>query len=561
MPTAHAVASLIALVTIILAGLMLSSKIRRLDGERFSGGAAPLKDAARDAYFDNACRVSLGDGSTAYRMTNFDGIQAHPSEADTCVFKVNAGDGLLDEARAACVKSEASPLYTSTVVRDTQTVINADGTKDVKPGIGVEQVMGNDMCVVRFKSGLSEAGVRAYEDRLRTSSIKRSAVYRTLDAKYTKTLADIARVRAEIDRLRSELAALDADLANKREKRQRLENELASAKMTLEQLTLSNAKLQDNLAAMTKERDRLQREVNNKQSDLDAINREVSVIASRRDALANTVRALESEIAAAQAEQQQAGERQINSQQSLVDNLLAQGRAKVAAEAQSRAAVQAARRATVYQHCNYGGWSVDLPEGRFSLADLRGRGFVNDDMSALKVSPGYQVTLYEHDFAGRSRTYTHDVSCLVADGLNDTISSIVVEPVKQAYYKSRVRGNFCVDVSGVSKKQGAQVYMWDCWNGPNQRWKMDSKRRLVSENSGMCLDVYESRTHDGAGIIQWPCHDGGNQKWTHDGGMLRPDHAPGKCLDVYAGTKHNGSRLVIWKCHGGANQRFDNQVA
>ena len=90
---------------------------------------------------------------------------------------------------------------------------------------------------------------------------------------------------------------------------------------------------------------------------------------------------------------------------------------------------------------------------------------------------------------------------------------------------------------------------------------MDSKRRLVSDNSGMCLDVYGGYTHNGAGIIQWPCHDGGNQKWTQDGGLLRPDHAGGKCLDVYGGGTGNGSRLIIWDCHGGANQRFDNVQA
>lgn len=86
--------------------------------------------------------------------------------------------------------------------------------------------------------------------------------------------------------------------------------------------------------------------------------------------------------------------------------------------------------ATVFQHCNYGGYSASLPEGRYTLAALQAKGVVNDDLSSLRVNAGYQVTLYQDDnFLGPSVTRTSDSACLTSDGFNDRASSIVVSKV------------------------------------------------------------------------------------------------------------------------------------
>jgi len=52
---------------------------------------------------------------------------------------------------------------------------------------------------------------------------------------------------------------------------------------------------------------------------------------------------------------------------------------------------------TLYQHNNYQGYAVNLPEGNFTLEDLQRRGMRNDDISSVRVPNGYRVTLYEHD--------------------------------------------------------------------------------------------------------------------------------------------------------------------
>lgn len=81
----------------------------------------------------------------------------------------------------------------------------------------------------------------------------------------------------------------------------------------------------------------------------------------------------------------------------------------------------------VYRDCDYRGTQTGLPIGRYTFADLKSLGIKNDDISSLKVSPGYRVTLYEHDnFQGASAVRTEDQSCL-GNEWNDRASSMIVE--------------------------------------------------------------------------------------------------------------------------------------
>lgn len=84
---------------------------------------------------------------------------------------------------------------------------------------------------------------------------------------------------------------------------------------------------------------------------------------------------------------------------------------------------------TLYEHCNYGGWSAGLGVGSHNLGALQALGMVNDTVSSLRVASGYQATLYDHhNFTGPSITVTGDDNCLVGRNFNDMMSSIVVSP-------------------------------------------------------------------------------------------------------------------------------------
>ncbi len=119
--------------------------------------------------------------------------------------------------------------------------------------------------------------------------------------------------------------------------------------------------------------------------------------------------------------------------------------------------------ATVYQHCNYGGYAIALPEGRYTLAQLQARGVRNNDLSSLRVNAGYQVTLYDNDnFGGASVTRTADTSCLTANGFNDRASSAVVARVTAPWSLTRESETFSTQ-SGVlleACSEGGQNVGW-----------------------------------------------------------------------------------------------------
>jgi predicted alpha-1,6-mannanase (GH76 family) len=81
--------------------------------------------------------------------------------------------------------------------------------------------------------------------------------------------------------------------------------------------------------------------------------------------------------------------------------------------------------ATFYKDCNYTGAVISLEAGNYTLTQLQARGILNEDISSLKVSSGYQVILYENDnFSGTTVTTTTDLSCLVAQNFNDKTTSL-----------------------------------------------------------------------------------------------------------------------------------------
>lgn len=125
--------------------------------------------------------------------------------------------------------------------------------------------------------------------------------------------------------------------------------------------------------------------------------------------------------------------------------------------------------ATVYKDCNYGGYAVALPVGRYTLSQLQARGVVNDDISSLRVSSGYEAILYQHDnFGGDAYLFRGDFSCLVdlsLNGaplnLNDWTSSVVIQPSTAAAAAARSAGTLQyiekVSTAAAESKLGATL--------------------------------------------------------------------------------------------------------
>ena len=85
--------------------------------------------------------------------------------------------------------------------------------------------------------------------------------------------------------------------------------------------------------------------------------------------------------------------------------------------------------ATLYEHSNYGGWAVSLEEGSYDYKDILAKGIANDQISSLRVSDGYKVTIYDDEgFKGTSKEFTRDAS-YVGNEMNDKTSSIKIEKI------------------------------------------------------------------------------------------------------------------------------------
>ncbi len=79
---------------------------------------------------------------------------------------------------------------------------------------------------------------------------------------------------------------------------------------------------------------------------------------------------------------------------------------------------------TLYERCNYSGQYSNLEPGRYGTRQMK---IDNDKLSSMRIPSGLKITIYEHDnFAGRSKTFTSDVSCLEPEWKN-MASSVIVE--------------------------------------------------------------------------------------------------------------------------------------
>lgn len=225
---------------------------------------------------------------------------------------------------------------------------------------------------------------------------------------------------------------------------------------------------------------------------------------------------------------------------------------------------------TVYQDCNYGGSGVDLPLGDYTMAQLASRGVPNDWISSLRVSPGYQIVVYENEnFAGASQTFRGDDACLVDNGINDWITSVRVQTsgvttLSGRYFLQNRHSGLYMDVSGPSTTDGANVIQWNGTSGTNQQFEFThlggGTYRLTPVHSGKSLDVDAISTADGARIIQWTYVGGGNQQFiavaTADGFYKLIAKHSNKIVEVAGFSTTAGGQVQQWTDNGQASGQW-----
>jgi hypothetical protein len=532
-------------------------------------GFAVDLNSAGEQVVDSRCSVTTADGAP-YVMAAFDGARAvdRTDRAASCYVMDGAGDGLMDAARAACSANGA--FWDSSVVSS----------------IGVGAAMGESHCVLAMKPGLPASAYAKYEAGMRDATVLRSAVFAGQVAELDAVALSMGSCGADLRAANAETAALvkaraDADALTvvtqgERQAATALGDQCAAALVAsrAEAVATSEAKTLECAASTTAKQagivagcdaklgkgvDDCGASVQAQKSDY-----ENRIVAMRRDCEVGPWDACDKACGPGRQKRRitvtpTAGgspcpvlEQACQAKPCPVDCVLdAWGpcSASCGPGQQTR---------SVRTNAVHGGKECDARTRACNERPCPVNCAMNgwSGWSACSASCGYGEVR-------RSRTVAvHPANggagCpATSETAQCHAGSCTPPPPPSRYVRSRNRGNFCVDVQGISRDSGAQVYMWDCWNGPNQRWQLDGKQRLVNENSGMCLDVWGGNPNEGAEVKQYPCHDGANQRWVNNGGMLQPAHAPGKCLDIWGGATGNGSRLSIYPCHGGPNQRFD----
>ena len=84
---------------------------------------------------------------------------------------------------------------------------------------------------------------------------------------------------------------------------------------------------------------------------------------------------------------------------------------------------------TLYSANNFGGYSVQLDEGEYTMAQLAARGVADKDIASFKLKAGYRLTGYANpDLTGQSREWTDEEMPRMSVWYK-RISSLKVEPV------------------------------------------------------------------------------------------------------------------------------------
>ena len=234
---------------------------------------------------------------------------------------------------------------------------------------------------------------------------------------------------------------------------------------------------------------------------------------------------------------------------------------------------------TLYADSNYGGFSASLPEGEFTQGELSLYGFQGGDLSSLKVTPGFKVTLYSNaDLTGDSKSYTSDCDFVGADW-NDKARSVRIE----ACGKSGLAGNWKIrnrnsgkylDTDNNSTDNNAAIIQYDDEpEDKSQTWKLIEigngvYRIACYNNPGRGFDVNDASTDWGTQVKVYDYVGAPQQQFIlfdkGDGYYQIVDRNSGNVVEMPRSTTANGEWVKTWGNNGTNAQQWkleDNHCA
>jgi hypothetical protein len=219
---------------------------------------------------------------------------------------------------------------------------------------------------------------------------------------------------------------------------------------------------------------------------------------------------------------------------------------------------------TVYKDCNYTGFSGGLTIGDYNLARLNSLGVLNDDISSLKITQGFQAILYQDDnFAGASTVINSDNSCLNTTW-NDKVSSIriiangVTTLGNQTFFLQNRNSALNMDVWNASLSNGANIAQGTANGANNQKFTFthlgDGLYKIIASHSGQSIDVNNFNKANGANVEQYPYNGTTNQQFilvaAGDGFYKIVARHSGRIVEVAGSSTANGGNVQQWDDNG-----------
>lgn len=232
-------------------------------------------------------------------------------------------------------------------------------------------------------------------------------------------------------------------------------------------------------------------------------------------------------------------------------------------------APEATDAASVYQHYSYGGKAMGLQEGSYNMDELIAN-IGNDQLSSVRVQPGYRVTLYEHaNFQGKKRIIEGD-NAAVSD-FNDLTSSIKVEPAPVVYGSDY---NYFIEATHSGKYmtffqtpfRGARLFQTEL--DAKSDWQKfyfepvgNGYYYIKTRQGNLALGVAGGSKDRGAAIEpQFFSGEHHQQFWLEPASGSNYYHIvarhSGKVMDISGNSKADDAKVIQWDKHGGANQIF-----
>merc|ERR1711881_220612 len=132
---------------------------------------------------------------------------------------------------------------------------------------------------------------------------------------------------------------------------------------------------------------------------------------------------------------------------------------------------------TIYQHCNYAGYRINLRPGSYNMHQLKRKGMKNDDISSIRFHGRCAAKLYEHwRFTGKSKTWNRNDSC---------------------FTRSHMKMESLLQISEETEETELVQTQWGRWRGRRRRisWNDQMSSMKVFNHAGRTCH-YDCRARD-----------------------------------------------------------------